>query len=46
MKLQKDMTDCGKSFNEMERQLAVFKAKEFDRLDIHKEMMLKDDRYK
>jgi len=37
---------CGKALNELERQMAVFKAKEYDRLDVHKELNSKEDRVK
>ena len=37
------MTECGKSYSDLEKQMAIFKAKEFDRLDLHWELGTKDD---
>lgn len=40
------MKECGKSYSNLEKQMAIFKAKEFDRIDLHRELSSKDDQYK
>lgn len=45
-KYERDMSECGKSYADLEKQMAIFKAKEFDRLDLHRELGAKDDSIK